>query len=196
MIKTYTRWCPLSSFIACWLIYNLIHTDGSENYIVVYGYERIINYNEVRCTLWKLYIYKFVYLIYAYSSIKRFTEMLSPPLFRALARISELGVQKYTFGVNWVSNSFSSHCIIHLKIWILGCPKSATGCPKDTRTPLWLKACPFYCSVYRLIIDIEPWLLLHVYWDINNLKKEQIKSYMWRKMPEGNENATRYTCNV
>ena len=36
-------------------------------------------------------------------------------------------------GVNWVSNSFSSHCIIH-KIWTL-------GCPKDTRTPLWLKAC-------------------------------------------------------
>ena len=32
---------------------------------------------------------------------------------RALARISEMGVQKYTFGVNWVSNPFSSHCIIH-----------------------------------------------------------------------------------
>ena len=29
-------------------------------------------------------------------------------LHRALARISELGVQKYTFWVNWVSNSFSS----------------------------------------------------------------------------------------
>ena len=27
------------------------------------------------------------------------------------------------------------------KIWILGCPKSAIGCPKDTQTPLWLKAC-------------------------------------------------------
>ena len=26
-----------------------------------------------------------------------------------LASISELGVQKYSFGVNWVSNSFSSH---------------------------------------------------------------------------------------
>ena len=33
----------------------------------------------------------------------------------AVARISELGVQKYTFGVNLVSNSFSSHCIIHKK---------------------------------------------------------------------------------
>ena len=32
---------------------------------------------------------------------------------RALASILQLGVQKYTFGVNWVSNSFSSHCIIH-----------------------------------------------------------------------------------
>ena len=28
---------------------------------------------------------------------------------RALARISELSVQKYVFGVNWVFNSFSSH---------------------------------------------------------------------------------------
>ena len=50
-----------------------------------------------------------------------------PFLNRALARISELGVQKYTFGVNWVSNSFSSHCIIVYtqNIWILGCPKPA-----------------------------------------------------------------------
>ena len=29
----------------------------------------------------------------------------------ALARISELGVQKYRFGGKWVSDSFSSHCI-------------------------------------------------------------------------------------
>ena len=27
------------------------------------------------------------------------------------------------------------------KIWILGCPKSTIGCPKDTWIPLWLKAC-------------------------------------------------------
>ena len=47
----------------------------------------------------------------------------------ALARISELGVQKYTFGVNWVSNSFPSHCIIHK---ISGCPKSAIGRPIST----------------------------------------------------------------
>ena len=25
------------------------------------------------------------------------------------------------------------------KIWVLGCPKSAIGCPKGTWTPLWLK---------------------------------------------------------
>ena len=56
----------------------------------------------------------------------------------ALARISELVVPKY--GVNWMSNSFSSHCKIHQKNWILGCPKSEIGCPKDTWTPLWLKA--------------------------------------------------------
>ena len=36
-------------------------------------------------------------------------------LSRALVRISDLGVQKYKFGVNWVSNSFSSHCIMHKK---------------------------------------------------------------------------------
>ena len=41
----------------------------------------------------------------------------------ALARISELGVQKYTFGVNWVSNSFSSHCIIHKQYGYLGVQK-------------------------------------------------------------------------
>ena len=28
------------------------------------------------------------------------------------------------------------------KIWIFGCPNSALGCQKDTRTLLWLKACP------------------------------------------------------
>ena len=50
---------------------------------------------------------------------------------RALARISELVVQQYTFGKNWVSNSFNIQ-LHYLKIWILGCPKSAIGCPKDT----------------------------------------------------------------
>ena len=52
----------------------------------------------------------------------------------ALARISELGVQKYTFVVNLVSNSFSSHCIIHTKKWILACPKSANKVSKR-KTP-------------------------------------------------------------
>ena len=43
--------------------------------------------------------------------------------------------KKYTFGVNWVSNSFSSHYTQN--IWILGCPKSAIGCPKrHPDTPL------------------------------------------------------------
>ena len=27
----------------------------------------------------------------------------------------DLGVKKYTFGMIWVSNSFSSHCILHKK---------------------------------------------------------------------------------
>ena len=80
---------------------------------------------------------------------------LIEPSSRALARISELGVQKYTFGVNWVSNSFSSHChfffislpilfqliALYTKRWLSGSPKSAIGCPKDKRTPLWLKTC-------------------------------------------------------
>ena len=42
---------------------------------------------------------------------------------RALARFLELGDQKivkYTFEVNWVSNSFSSHYIIHKKYGYLG----------------------------------------------------------------------------
>ena len=33
-----------------------------------------------------------------------------------------IGVQKFKFGMNWVSNSFSSHCIVYKNIWILGCP--------------------------------------------------------------------------
>ena len=47
---------------------------------------------------------------------------------RALARIQNWVSRKYTCRLNWVSNSFSSHCITCTKIWIL-------GCPKDTRTP-------------------------------------------------------------
>ena len=50
----------------------------------------------------------------------------------------------YTFGVNWVSISFSSHCIIYKKNMDLGSPKSAIRCPKDTRTPLWLKIKAWY----------------------------------------------------
>ena len=37
-------------------------------------------------------------------------------------------------------------------IWILGCPKSAIGCPKDTRTPLWLKACYMF-DVYHCFVS-------------------------------------------
>ena len=54
---------------------------------------------------------------------------------KALARISELGVHKFTLGVNWMSNSFSSHCSIHKIYGYKECPKSAIGCQKDTRTP-------------------------------------------------------------
>ena len=63
----------------------------------------------------------------------------------ALARIS--GVHKYTFGVNWVSNSFSSHCINkYTKIWIL-------VCPQDTHTPVWLKPKTFRKrSIYILCL--------------------------------------------
>ena len=60
---------------------------------------------------------------------------------RALARIWELGVQKYTFGVELGVQFLFIPLHYTQKIWILGCPKSAIGCPKDTRTPLWLKAC-------------------------------------------------------
>ena len=42
----------------------------------------------------------------------------------------ELGVQFLFIPLHYTQN-----------IWILGCPKSAIGCPKDTRTPLRLKAC-------------------------------------------------------
>ena len=35
-----------------------------------------------------------------------------------------LGVQKYTFGVNWMSNSFSSHCKIHKIYGYLGVSKA------------------------------------------------------------------------
>ena len=59
-----------------------------------------------------------------------------------------IGCPKYTLRVNWVSNSFLSHCIIHQK-YIWQCPKSAIGCPKDTRTPLWLKAC---CYIFKCIL--------------------------------------------
>ena len=86
---------------------------------------------------------------------------------RALARISEPGVQKYTFGVNWVSNSFLSHCIIHKKIWIL-------GCPKDTRTPFWLKAwisqnsstdpMPLLCKMY----------VTEVYWEVSHGQRARV----------------------
>ena len=41
----------------------------------------------------------------------------------------ELGVQFFFIPLHYTQ-----------KIWILGCPKSAIGCPKDTQTPLWLKA--------------------------------------------------------
>ena len=58
-------------------------------------------------------------------------------LYMALARISELGVQKYTFGMNLVSNSRLFHPIaLYTKIGILGCPKSAIRCSKDTWGPL------------------------------------------------------------
>ena len=61
---------------------------------------------------------------------------------RVLAWISELGVQKYTFYLRWIECPIPFHPIaLYKKIWILGCPKSAIGCPKDTQTPLWLMAC-------------------------------------------------------
>ena len=40
----------------------------------------------------------------------------------------ELGVQFFFIPLHYTQ-----------KIWILGCPKSAIGCQKDTRAPLWLK---------------------------------------------------------
>ena len=62
---------------------------------------------------------------------------------RALARISEMGVQKYTFGVNWVSNSISSHCIIwtHKNMDIRVSKISNMVSKRHPDTPLWLKAC-------------------------------------------------------
>ena len=59
---------------------------------------------------------------------------------RALARISELGVQKYTFGGELGVQFLFIPLHYTQKIWILGCPKSVIGCPNDIRTPLWLKA--------------------------------------------------------
>ena len=56
---------------------------------------------------------------------------------RVLARISESGVQKYTFGVNWVSNSFPSHCIIYTK---------NQGC---------VCVCVFVCHVYAGHLPID-----------------------------------------
>ena len=35
------------------------------------------------------------------------------PVGQGFSQISEMGVQMYKFGVNWVSNSFSFHSIIH-----------------------------------------------------------------------------------
>ena len=47
-----------------------------------------------------------------------------------------IGCPKMHIWVNWVSNSFSSHCIKYTKIWILGCPNSAVGCLKP-RVQTW-----------------------------------------------------------
>ena len=62
---------------------------------------------------------------------------------RALARISELGFQKHTFGVNsGVQFLFITLHYKYKKIWVLGFPKSAVGCPKDTLTPSGLRRGP------------------------------------------------------
>ena len=60
----------------------------------------------------------------------------------ALARISELselGVQFLFIPLHYTQ-----------QMWILGCPKSAIGCPKDTRTSLWLKACVIDQRIFDL----------------------------------------------
>ena len=90
------------------------------------------------------------------SSFQDIAATLNVLLNRVLARISEFGVQKYTFGMNWVSSSFSSHCIMHThKIWILGRPKSVIGCAKDTRTPLWLNSCNWTCITSKYALTKE-----------------------------------------
>ena len=71
---------------------------------------------------------------------------------RALARISELGVQKYTFGVNWVSNFFSSHCIKNTqKIWIRVSKISNRVSKRHPDTPL---AKGLYCTM-------DPWYIAY-----------------------------------
>ena len=69
------------------------------------------------------------------------TKLLHAPV-RALARISELGVQKCVWShFGWIGCPIPFYPIaLYTKLWILGCPNSAVGCPKDTRTTIWLKA--------------------------------------------------------
>ena len=107
------------------------------------------------------------------------------PKIKALARISKSGVREYSFGVKWVSKFlFIPLHYIHTKYGsILGCPnQQSIGCPKDTRTPLWLKAWPRYLrlGIYGKCMLYQTQAIF------NGLKLCQLQNYLgwWIKIQE------------
>ena len=89
---------------------------------------------------------------------------------RALARISELGVHKYTFGVNWVSNFFSSYWLFYTKIWISfqhlippPPPPNLTGLEnKQQEQNIMSKFSAFLADVFYFVLFCF-WFLVRIY---------------------------------